>query len=354
MTMMNNHSLFVTCLSSTHKLISKHVPLRTFFENSYREHLCNFNFEQYLATNCTISLSKQVEALKNACIDTRSHINALIEQGIDASLNESYITIYHQIWTPILSATLAQMVKTSAAGSAKTNSKKTTSAAEIQILPNLPTESVDEVCTNLWNLSLSGEILFPKLCTRKFCASCVELLFDLPLSKCSVDCVHKKISKLGVYPHLGRKFQDKLKPHHCTAPVKVKNVYKPHTYKNPMYECQPPSELGPSVKELAQGVDMLEINSNATTSTPSVISESRSDGVLRDTPMLDHSWAEEVEQEEVAPVSGEQQTPELPRPVLLSPRKRKPSLTDLAEGNRKKATTPPKQLPRRSPRNARN
>ena len=239
MTTMNNHSLFVTCLTQTHKLLNKHVQLRTHFENSYREHLCNFNFEQYLASNCTISLSKQVEALRNACTDTRSHIGALIEDGVDKSLNDSYLAIYHQIWTPIFSATLAQIAKTSAASGVKKTSQRTP-AAENQVLPSLSKDSADEVCDKLWDLAQSGEILFPKLCTQRHCASCVELLFDLPLSKCSVDCVHTKVSKLGVFPHLGRKFQDKLKPNHGKVSVKVKNAYKPHTYKNPMYECEPP------------------------------------------------------------------------------------------------------------------
>lgn len=350
MATISNHSLYVTCLSSSHKLLNKYVQLRTYFENSYREHLCNFNFEQYLSANCTISLSKKVEALKNACIDTRMHIGALLDGEIDSSLKDSYLAIYHQIWTPMLSATLAQIAKTSAAGSSSKVGNKTKPAAEVQVLPDLPLEAVDEVRDNLWKLAESNEVLYPKLCTKVGCAACAELLFDLPLSKCSVDCTHKKVTRLEVYPHLGRKFQDKLKPHHGSVSVKVKNLFKPNTYKNPMYEVESPSKLGPSIKELTKGVDQMELaSSSATTSSQSVMSDLQPDSVLRETPLPDVSWASEVEEEE-ATRCGEPNT-SVASPA--SPQKRKPGPVDFAVEPRKKAATPPRQSPRRSVRNAR-
>lgn len=349
----NNHSLFVTCLSTTHKLLNKHVQLRTHFENSYREHLCNFNFEQYLSSNCSIPLSKMVEALKNACIDTRAHIGEMLEQGVDASLKESYLAIYHQIWTPFTSATLAQIAKAASPTKVVTSNKVSTPVAEVKVLPKAPKDKVSEICDGLWDLAESGEILYPKLCTKKFCMACCELLFDLPLSKCSVDCAHKKVTTLGVYPHLSRKFQDKLKPHHGRVQVKVKQVFKPNTYANPMCEVQPPESFDLTTTELEQGVERMEINSS--TSAPAshrsdASSKQREAAPGKGTSVPVQSTSNWADTPEGSEYGGDQQPSLSPRPI--TPCKRSPSPTDMEEVARK-VRTPLKAPVRRSPRNVR-
>lgn len=266
MASISNHSLFVTCLSTTHKLLAKHVQLKLHFENSYREHLCDFNFEQYISMNCQISLSKMIDALKNACIDTRQYIGEQLERGVDSSLHNIYSSIYHQIWTPFASATLAQLAKQSQTTVKQIKGKMVTSTQEAKVLPKLPKKQADTMCRELEELAATASPLYPKLCTKENCAACRELLFDLPLSKCSVDCPHKKLS-LGMYPHLSRKFMEKIKPHHGQSPVKVRLQYKPDTYENPLYEVEIPSQNVPTIEEVEQGVDRIELASTTTAAT---------------------------------------------------------------------------------------
>lgn len=349
MASMSNHSIFVTCLSTTHKLLNKHVPLRTHFENSYREHLCNFNFEQYIALNCVIPLPKMVDALKNACIDTRNFISEELERGLDSNLHDSYLSIFHQIWTPFSSATLAQLAKSSNANTKATKSKVTTPAAEEPILPKLSKQQAESTCDELWQLaSTATEPLYPKLCAKKNCSACCELLFDLPLSKCSVDCSHKKLTA-GVFPHLSRKFQEKLKPHHGLTPVKVKQQFRPNTYQNPMYEAEPPQFNNKTETELAQGVERMEIYSTTTSASTSTqsINVSGKQQKLRGngTPgSSEESWAKIVEREQSGGPSDPCST------QRSMPRKRTSRSVDSEDEIR--ACTPQKQHVRRSPRTA--
>lgn len=355
MASVSNHSLFVTCLSTTHTLLKKHTQLRTHFENSYREHLCNFNFEQYIASNCVIPLSKQVEALKNACIDTRQYIGECLERGVDSGLHDIFLSIYHQIWTPFSSATLAQLSKTVSNNKKLAKSKVTTPAANDPVLPDLPQNQVDSVCDELWTLATSGEPLYPKLCAKKNCSACCELLFDLPLSKCSVDCAHKKLTN-GVYPHLGRKFMDKLKPHHGQTPVKVKQSFRPDTWVNPMYDAELPSYAEPTTRELEQGVERLEICSSTSAATSSsqstkapagqAAADATRDGVSNQSLIRTKAWVDIVEE---GSSSGDLQS-DAPSSKQGSPRKRT-SRSIECDSEVERAHSPRKQGPlRRSSR----
>lgn len=251
-------------LSSTFKLVQKQPELRLHFENSYKESLCDFNFEQYLSNNCVITLSKKVEALKSACISTRDYAGRLLDSAPDKSSANNILAIYYQVWTQSFSATLAQITKSTVKAVEKP-AAKVKDDAETRKLPMIPPEWKDDVQSGLEKLAnTSCRPIYPKLCSRDKCFACVQLLYDLPVSKCSVDCQHEKIAH-DVFPHLSRKFSDRLKPHHRMVPVQVRETYRPHTYHNPMWRRDLPQQFDTDIKELTQDVDRMELESTTST-----------------------------------------------------------------------------------------
>jgi hypothetical protein len=276
--------------------------------------------------------------LKQACIATRAHIGEVLENGVDKGLHDSLLSIYHQIWTPLISATLAQISKQS--NTVKSgNNKVVTPVAEVKKLPSLPPAKKSEVEDGLWQLALTGGPLYPKLCMEKNCNACCELLFDLPLSKCSKDCAHTKLSSFGVFPHLSRKFMEKLKPHHGKVHIKVKQQFKPDTYLNPMYEVAPPEQFDKVTMDLVKGVDEMEIQSSSSASTSDQPSNNSPQQQCEEGPLMGESpstrmpsnnWADTPE----GSIYGDD-TSTIDLPTKGSTLKRRPSKADLNETTRK-------------------
>lgn len=235
-----NNNTFTTLLKASHKIAKLDTNILQMFENSYRDSLCDFNFEHYILANCEISLPKKCEALRYACTTVQRETEVFV--GEDMGRHKVLQQIHYQIWTPVISQSLQALERSAPKNEKKVAIKQSSQSQPAKMQQNqdqskvLPEyiEGVEALKDEL-RQHIAQEVLFPVLCKVPRCKWCTENIFiKAPVSKCGVDCKHANIAS-GYYPHVPKTLLIHCISKHANQEVfTYKEKYQQDTFLNPL------------------------------------------------------------------------------------------------------------------------
>lgn len=269
-------------MKMNYELIRPYPQLVAEFERSYREHLCSFDFTNFLAGGARLNDQAYHDAFTRASQDTATLARTLFISSNDIK----YVELAVMLWNPLVEQVTTEVATTSIQPQVRSTEPKPSTSSFVPDSVRVPNPQREEknLRRALELRTRSNKPFYPYLCTSPQCRECLELFKHAPVSSCRTHNCLTLCTPLGWFPHIPSKVLDENRVKHNAGTLSL-NPWQPRPMK---FQKLNPLRRIPASVGLPPSPQRTEPNPSSICSDTSVCDEI----------VTNLNWEDEVSQED--------------------------------------------------------